>query len=222
MRNILNASAPTPESGNIFLYILIAIVLFASLTFVLSREQGGGDKTILDQASIQSNMQRLTGYVGEVSQSWTQMKNTGSDLDRVSLMLPTNVAFNTAPTIHKLFHPDGGGILYRDMNEAIFRENATAPVGWKFVLVNADFSSTSATDLLMSYVNISQKICAKINATIRNDAAIPVTTVDATNTFINGTAPLTEAACPDCKAYASLCIEDVNGLDVFYNMVEMR
>lgn len=222
MKNVRNLSVFTPESGNIFLYILIAIVLFASLTFVLSRGQDGGDKTIYDQANLQSSMQRLTGYVGEVSQSWTQMKNTGSDLDRVSLMIPTDAAFNTAPTIHKLFHPDGGGILYRDMNEAIFRENATAPVGWNFVLVNADFSPTSATDFLMSYVNISSKICAKINETIRNDATIPVTTVDATNTFINGTAPLTEAACPDCKIYASLCIEDVNGIDVFYNMVEMR
>ncbi len=58
------------ESGNIFLYVLIAIVLFASLTFVLSRGQGGNNKTVLDQATLQTTMQRLTKYVGDVSQAW--------------------------------------------------------------------------------------------------------------------------------------------------------
>jgi len=210
------------ESGNIFLYVLIAIVLFASLTFVLSRGQGGNNKTVLDQATLQTTMQRLTNYVGDVSQAWVQMKDTGSDLDELDLTLPTAGGFNTAPTIHKLFHPDGGGVLYNDMNDELFRANATAPVGWKFVIVDADFSPTSSTDLLMTYVNISEKLCAKINLSIRNNATIPVTTVNFANTFVAGSSPLTESACPDCKTSSSLCIEDASGIYAFYNMIEMR
>lgn len=210
------------ESGNIFLYVLIAIVLFASLTFILSRGQNSGDKTILDQANLQNTLQRLTTYVGDVSQSWVQMKDTGSDLDKLDLTLPTDGTFNTAPTIHKIFHPDGGGVLYNSMDDSLFYANTTTPVGWKFVLVNADFSPTSATDFLMTYVNISKKLCAKINLSIRNNATIPTTTVNFTNTFVAGSAPLTEANCSDCKTYPSLCIEDGSGTYAFYNMIDMR
>lgn len=212
----------TPQSGNAFLYILIAIVLFAGLTFVLSRGHDSGDKTILSQAQLQTAAQRLLSYVNQSSDSWLQLRNTGTDLDEVDLTLPTAGTFNNAPTIHKLFHPDGGGILYRDMNEDTFRENASTPVGWKFVLVNADWTATTGTDLMMAYVNVRADLCAKINELVRDDATIPVTTVNSTNTFVTGAAALTEVACPDCKIYSSLCIEDAGGAYVFYNLIEAR
>lgn len=210
------------ETGNVFLYVLIAIVLFAGLTFVMSRGHGSGDKTVLDQATIQTTAQRLISYVNQSSQAWLQMTQTGTDLDDLDLTLPSAGTFNDPPTIHKLFHPDGGGVVYRDMNEEIFRKDTNVPLGWKFVLVNADWTGTTGTDLIMTYVNVKQQVCAKLNALMRDNAAIPVTTVNFTNTFVNGSASLTEAACPDCKTYSSLCIEDATGDYAFYNLIEAR
>ena len=40
------------QNGNVFLYILIAIVLFASLTFVISRTQQSSEMSVLDDARI--------------------------------------------------------------------------------------------------------------------------------------------------------------------------
>lgn len=208
-------------AGNAFLYILIAIVLFAGLTFVMSRGHDSGDKTVLNQAELQSTVQRLLSYVNQTSQGWLQQSNTGTDLDELDLTLPSDVTFNNAPTIHKLFHPDGGGVVYRDMNEALFRASAAAPVGWNFVLVNADWSATAGDDLIMTYMNIKESLCAKINDMVRDDATIPTVTVNFTNTFVNASAPLMEAACPECKIYSSLCVQNT-GIYAFYNILELR
>lgn len=208
-------------SGNAFLYILIAIALFAGLMLVLNRGQDSTEHSRLSQGQLQANAQRLLAYVNDASQNWRRMDESGTDLGEISLMLPTNGAFNNAPTIHKLFHPDGGGLLYRDMNEAPFRASAAAPVGWKFTLVNADWSATSGTDLIMTYVNIDGDICGKLNELIRNDATIPTVTVNYTNTFVNGGTALQESECAECKEYSSLCMVN-GGVYAFYNALQLR
>lgn len=209
------------QSGNAFLYVLIAIALFAGLTLVLTRAQDGGENTQLDQGKIQVNAQRLVSYVDQAGQSWLRMQSTGTDLGELSLMLPTNGSFNTAPTLHKFFHPDGGGFLYRSMNETPFRKDATAPVGWFFVLVNVDWSETTGTDFLMTYINLTEDLCAKINDLVRGDSSIPTTTVNFNTTFNTGGTSFQEAQCAECKNYNSLCIES-GGSYAFYNIIEMR
>lgn len=209
------------QDGNVFLYILIAVALFAGLSFVMSRGQDGGEKTVLDQATLKTTAQRLTAYVDQASQAWLQMHETGTDLDELTLILPSNGVFNSASTIHNLFHPDGGGLTYREMNDDTFRASATTPVGWKFALVNADWTATTGTDLLLTYVNVKPTLCAELNRIIRNDATIPTVTVNFTNTFTNGSAALTEVACPDCKVQGSLCVQNT-GVYAFYNLIEAR
>lgn len=211
----------TPQSGNAFLYILIAVALFAGLILVLNRTQDTTENDRLTQGQQQATAQRILAYVNDVGQAWARMNQTGTDLDDLSLVLPTSGTFNTAPTIHKLFHPDGGGLLYRDMNEAPFRADANTPVGWSFVLVNADWSATSGTDLMMTYVNIDPKLCAKLNEIIRNDATIPTVTVNFSNTFVSGSSPLQESDCADCKTHNSLCLKN-GSVYAFYNALALR
>ncbi len=208
-------------SGNAFLYILIAVALFAGLIMVLSRTQDATENDRLTQGQQQATAQRILAYVNDAGQAWARMNQMGTDLDDLDLVLPTSGSFNTAPTIHKLFHPDGGGLLYRDMNEAPFRASASTPVGWSFVLVNADWSATSATDLIMNYVNIDAALCAKLNTLIRNDATIPTVTVNFTNTFVNGSTALQESECADCKIHNSLCVKN-GGVYAFYNALALR
>lgn len=209
------------QSGNAFLYILIAVALFAGLTLVMTRGQDSGETSQLDQGKLQTNAQRLIFYVDQASQSWTRMDGMGTDLDELSLMLPTNGAFNNAPTIHKFFHPDGGGMLYRSMDEAPFRASAATPVGWYFIAVNADWSPTSSTDFIMTYINLSEDLCAKLNDMVRSDSTIPTVTVNYTNTFVNGSTPLAEADCAECKEYSSICVKN-GGIYAFFNMIQMR
>ena len=212
----------TSARGNAFLYILIAIALFAGLVFVLSRGQDGGEQTKFAAASVQARAQRLLAYVDSVSQAWLQMKNMGTDLDEISLVLPTAGTFNNAPTIHKLFHPDGGGVQYRDMNDADSRASSATPVGWKFTLINADYTDSSRTDLFMSYLNVKQELCAKINEITRNDSTIPTATFDANDVFVAASTDLTTATCAECATHTSICVQDSTTRYVFVNLLESR
>jgi hypothetical protein len=210
------------QSGNAFLYILIAIVLFAGLTFVLSRGHDSGDKTVLNQAQVQTTAQRLMSYVNQTTQGWLQMSNTGTDLDELDLTLPSDVTFNNAPTIHKLFHPDGGGVLFREMNDPEFIATPGTPEGWYFVLVDTDWSPSTATDFMMFFTNLKQSLCAQINLEITQSTVIPVATFDSEALGDGTLNPLTEATCASCKTHASICIQDSIGRYVYFNTIEQR
>lgn len=209
------------QRGNVFLYILIAVALFAGLTMVITRMQDNGELSVLSQGQVKTYAQRLTGYADQTSQAWLQMKGAGENLGGVSFMLPTDGSFNSAPTIHKLFHPDGGGLQYNAMNEDTFRASSTTPVGWSFTLVNADWTATSGTDFLLTYMRLKQSICAEINRKITGSTTIPAVTVNFTDTFVDGTTPLAEADCAECKTYPSICVQN-GGVYAFYNLIDVR
>lgn len=209
------------QDGNIFLYLLIGIALFAGLTAVMTRSQNGGDEGVLAPAQIELAAQRLILTTNQAAQAYLQMKETGTDLTELDLTLPDDGTFNTPPHIHKLFHPEGGGLTYNAMNEDTFRASATTPVGWKFVKVNADWTATAGTDLIMSYIRLKQPICAEINRKITGSTSIPAVTIDFANTFEAGSSPLLEADCADCKTYASICVNNA-GVYTFYNLIDVR
>jgi hypothetical protein len=209
------------ECGNVFLYLLIGIALFASLTFVITRSQNTAETNVLGQAQVETSAQRLIGYMNEASQTYLQMKNTGTSLAEIDLVLPSAGGFTAGSHIHKLFHPEGGGLTYNAMNEATFRASATTPVGWKFVKVNADWTATSGTDLVMTYIRVKQPICAEINRRITGSTTIPTVTVNFTNTFEAGSTALQETQCAECKTYPAICVQNT-GVYAFYNLIDVR
>jgi hypothetical protein len=211
----------SPQAGNMFLYILVAVALFAALSLVFVRSDDTGETNAIDRAQLKTTAQRLLTYVNQTSDSWLRMRESGTDLDELDLTLPSAGTFNNDPTIHKLFHPDGGGLLYRDMNEVLFRASTATPVGWAFVKTNADWSVEAGDDLILTYLNLKQSLCAEVNRLATGSTTIPTVTVNFTTVFSTGAADLTAAACPECETHSSLCVENA-GIYAFYNMIEMR
>jgi hypothetical protein len=215
----MKKSVPNHQAGNVFLYILIAVVLFAALSMVLMRGQDTGEQSVVSQTELSTTAQRLLTYVGQTSQAWVQMRSSGTDLDEIMLTQPSDGSFNSAPTIHKLFHPDGGGVLYNAMNEATFRASAAAPVGWHFALISNDWSASGAPALTMTYLNIKRSLCEELNRQITGSTTIPTTTAHYTDVFADGLSTLTEAACASCKSNSSICLNN-GGVYAFYNVLE--
>lgn len=210
------------SNGNAFLYILIAVALLAGLTFILSRGQDGGEKHLYDRADVQTRAQRLMSYVNEASQAWLQMQQTGTDLSELDLMYPEDVAFETPPNIHKFFHPSGGGFTYNPMDNATFQGTAGSPTGWRATLVNADYTDTTGTDFFLTYLNLDQNLCAKINELVRDDSSIPAATFDAEDILVDASSPLTESDCPECATHTSICVRDSVNRYVYINLIDQR
>lgn len=210
------------SNGNAFLYILIAVALLAGLTFILSRGQDGGEKHLYDRADVQTRAQRLMSYVNEASQAWLQMQQTGTDLSELDLMYPDDGSFETPPNIHKFFHASGGGFTYNRMDSDEFKGSAAAPTGWRAALVNADYTDTASTDFFMTYLNLDQNLCAKINEMVRNDSSIPTATFDAEDTLVDASSPLTESDCAECATHTSICVRDSVNRYVYINLIDQR
>jgi hypothetical protein len=212
----------TSQNGNVFIYLLIAIALFAGLTMVLTRTQTGStDQNTFSEGQVNIAAQRLLNTASAASQVWLQMKNTGTNLTELDLVQPSSSVFNTGSSHQKMFHVDGGGMQYNDMNTDDFRASSTTPVGWYYTKVQADWTTSSAADFLMTYIRLKQSICAAINLRLTGSTTIPTVTTNFTNVFASGTSDLLESECAECKTYPSICVQN-GGIYAFYNMIDAR
>jgi len=196
--------------GNAMVYILIAIALFGALTLTLSRQNDGADgQGISDEmAALYTN--ELIQYVASAQNVVDQMIFSGTDIGELNFVNPTSAGFNTGSNVHKVFHPQGGGLNYQE------KFNSDIGVGTTYQWfvqnnLNIEWTETTANDVMIMAYNIKQNICEEINKKINGSATIPATTVDLEDIFDPDNA--TETAfdttnCSDCEDYPSLCISN--------------
>jgi len=161
------------ERGNVLFLILIAVALFAALSYAVtqSSRSGGGD------ASKETNLigsAQLTQYPAGVRTSLIRMIISGED--------PTTLEFNPpltfsdcsgAPTTYNrcVFHPSGGGATYALAPSEVMADGN--PGTWLFVGDNeinligqydgaGDPDSVEA-DIIALLPGISNSICTKVN-----------------------------------------------------------
>ena len=145
------------EKGNVLFLILIAVALFAALSYAVtqSSRSGGGD------ASKETNLVAsgaLTQYGAGVRQAVSRMMVSGEVTpDQLLFDIPENFSSLTADEIKRaVFHPQGGGAIYEE--------------GW---IVNAGFQITgvgltdsgapvAATDIVALKV-VPVAVCRELN-----------------------------------------------------------
>lgn len=222
------------EAGNAFLYILIAVVLFGALMFTLSRseEQNDGNSDLTEgRTAVSAN--EIMAYAATVTNAITQMQNTGTQNDQIDFMLPSDSDFNTAPTLQKLFHPDGGGLNYKALpSNAVGAAGTLIPAAGYYVgrFNNIEWTPTTQNDILFVAYNISQNVCAEIDRKLRGTTTIPTfPSGNAKQYFIDGTIfsgsnqNLMTADCAACDEIPAQCVSFVNGATthyLFYNIIE--
>lgn len=187
------------QRGNALFLILIAVVLFAGLSYAVTRSSrsGGGiekETTLLDASQI-------TQYGSIVRQAVTRMILTGS-IDLEIDYTPPNVSnpyCETDPT-HCLFYSDGGGIdhfgapLHGALSQWIYGD------GGNYVQDLGSNTSVSGREAIAALVGVPLSVCSKINqqlgigTTIATNAGaldeLPATTTAPTplsNILLNGT-----------------------------------
>lgn len=215
------------QSGNILLYVLIAIVLFAALSFLLSRQQDS-DSVVgsLDEGKARLRAEDLMNYA-------TTMRTAIENMVVMQNVLPTElnfvkpgaVGYDTAPHTAKPYHPVGGGISQFSNKDEYFL-SGSAKRGWVVQQgTNVAWTQTSGSDVVFTFLDVEESVCREINKRLYKNTSIPTTTVNTSAVFINGggdDADFTTTDCPTCNQRTSFCIKDNAGVNAFYTVVLAR
>ena len=214
-------------------YVLIALALFGALTLTLSsqNDQADSDDLSEEQATILAN--DLIEHAASAQNVVNNMLMMGSDIDDINFVNPTSDDFNDEDNIrhiHKVFHPYGGGLNFKfDDYVDAYWEDATRR-GWRHMTVtNVEWTPTTATDIIYSFMDVDSAICEEINEIITGDSTIPaVTNADVNPLFReDSTSPAPEnftvAKCGACEGFPTLCVSNSTAANyVFYNILAAR
>ncbi len=210
--------------GNALIYVLIAIALFAGLSFTLSRQSLNSGTSEIDDAKAKLYAMQLITYASQVKSIIDQMIFTGSDIDDLIFTKPSESSFSNAPYIHKVYHPQGGGLNAATIPEqATYQISSTPPSGWyldKFN--NVEWTKTSGTDVILTAYQISKSVCEKINKKITGSVNIPALSGNMDEFLLNTAtnSDLTITSCAACEGYSSLCVSNNSATAYsFYNII---
>lgn len=215
------------EHGNALIYVLVAIALFAALGFTLARQNQGADTKKIDKANIELFATEIIGYATQVRSVIDQMSFTGTDIDDYDFTEPGEAGFNNGSPIHKIYHPQGGGLSLATLPEKAINEVSSSPAaGWYLGRYNnIEWTASTNTEILLSAYQITQAVCSSINEKITGSDDIPSVSGDLEDYFTDegSDSELTESACPPCEGYSMLCVsDDSSSMYAFYATMAER
>lgn len=169
------------ESGNVLFLILIAVALFAALSYAVtqSTRSGGGNA---DKETSLLNSASLTQYPASLRTSIIRMVLNGTSVQNLEFNAPADFGALTSNNVG-VFHPEGGGAVYQ-LGPAEVMANNT-PAQWHF---NAEWTvpqigldtAGAGNDIIAFLPDVSQSVCESINDKLNID----VTTGPCTQTVV--------------------------------------
>ncbi len=166
------------ENGNVLFLILIAVALFAALSYAVtsSTRSSGGDAS--SETNLISSAQ-ITQYPSSISTAIIRMIISGTD--------PTEVRFNRPAEYTDLdsteigvFHPAGGGSTYNPAPADIMVSGNAGQWVFNAELEVPDIGIAGAggNDIIAYLIGIKQSICKKINKEHGLGDVAPLLTAD--------------------------------------------
>ncbi|MCB1782475.1 MAG: hypothetical protein KDI13_00620 [Alphaproteobacteria bacterium] len=166
------------ESGNVLFLILIAVALFAALSYAVTSSTRGGGGDASGETNLISSAQ-VTQYPASVSTAIVRMIISGTTVESIRFNRPAEFT-NLDSTAIGVFHPSGGGATYVQAPADIMVSGN--PGNWAFngELEVPDIGTAGANgnEIIAYLVGIKQAICRKINQEHGLGATIPVLSAD--------------------------------------------
>lgn len=164
------------ERGNALIYVLIAIALFAALSFTLGRQTDSGEAGSLDDDRAEIFASQLISYASQAKNVIDQMDFQGIDISKVDFTLPSDTTFNSGTTIYKIYHPDGGGLNLGTLSPTnTDSSNITTPgdppAGWymgrfndvEWSALDSGAGAGNYEDIILVAYGINGSVCRVIN-----------------------------------------------------------
>lgn len=155
------------ERGNVLFLILIAVALFAALSYAVtsSSRSGGGD------ANSETNLissATITQYPASIRTAIVRMIISGRDDTSLNFDKPIDFATTCDATSGPcVFHPGGGGATRVTANPDVV--TAAVQTDWIFTsdfginLVGSTNATNASNEIIAFLPGISSSICAKVN-----------------------------------------------------------
>jgi len=221
------------QSGIGLVYILIAVALFAALSFMLTRTINTSETATLSPERTELYATQLINYAVQSKSVIDQMLFTGTDIDDLDFSLPGEAAFSAgtqSDRVHHVFHPDGGGLNPGKFPTEITTAGTNPTTGWHMGQFNDVEWTTPTADVMLTAYRIPQQVCASINEKVTGNTTIPAI-IGATlpnllvedARHIGSNVAFNIANCTACEGYNSLCISDTAATTfAFYNIMVER
>lgn len=162
------------EQGNVLFLILIAVALFAALSYAVtsSTRSGGGDAS--SETNLISSAQ-ISQYPASINTAIMRMVIGGTSVSDIRFNRPSEFDDLDADTIG-VFHPSGGGATYIPAPSDIMVDGL--PGDWTF---NGDLevpeigvTGAGGNDIIAFLVGLKSAICSRINEKHGLPTTIPV------------------------------------------------
>lgn len=157
------------SSGNILFLILIAVALFAALSFAITQStHSNGGNAGREETTVNSSV--LQQYTASVRGAVTRMLVNEVDITELQFNPPSDFSSLTSPSFG-VFNPSGGSIIHQIGPLSIIDGTSDNPSGqWVFTMhFEVDNIGTSAAgslngnDLLALLVGVKQTVCEQMN-----------------------------------------------------------
>ena len=230
------------ERGNALVYVLIAIALFAALSFTLARNADTGEAGTLSEDRAKLYMSQIVSYAAQAKSVYDQMNFQGIQANNVDFTTPDDSTFNdnvvdggSADRIRKIYHPDGGGLNAGNLPIGSIDDSGITipgdPVpGWYMGRFNNhEWTASTNQEIVLTAYGLNPVICAMINQTINGRTDIPSmgdsikeTLIEDTHYTSGSNTDLTTETgtpiCAECNNQASLCVQE-GGVYAFYTVI---
>lgn len=219
------------------IYVLIAIALFAALSFTVARQGDDGEGSAMSESRAELYATDLISYAAQAKSAVDQMLFTETRISDLDFAQPTSAGFNAGTQLQKtrrVYHPEGGGLNPAALPAEVATSAITdPPAGWYMGRFNnIEWTASPSEDVILVAYQINQKVCEKLNMKIKGSAAIPVLGDSIKETMIDDTLysmgtnidlttdPAGSPICSACHKVSSLCVQD-QGLDAyaFYTVI---
>ncbi len=183
------------EKGNVLFLILIAVALFAALSYAVtqSSRSGGGDTN--NETNLISSAQ-ITQYPSSIRTAIIRMMvSSNISANTLEFNPPSDFAACTNSNARCVFHPAGGGATYVLAPEDVV--TGSSPQAWVFngqnevylvgTSVGANNESATTAEIMAILPNVETSICNRINSELGiGAAAVPDTGINVTTNMGTG------------------------------------
>lgn len=163
------------ESGNVLFLILIAVALFAALSYAVTQSSRSGSSDASSERGVISSAQ-ITQYPAAIRTSVLRMIIGGVGADELYFNAPADFGAgnpiddtdgDTTDENRSVFHPSGGGAPYNLAAPEVMADGAQGDwifsADYQINLIGATNGTGAANDVIAFLPGISRSVCRQLN-----------------------------------------------------------
>lgn len=162
----MSMNTQNSESGNILIYVILAIFLFGALIAIL---RGGGSQQNIDQESLILKVNQVRQYASELERGVQFILAQGHSESELRFAHPNHSSVYgdlsaDTPFTRQVFHPSGGNVEWQDNDPSIQSTDSDWLFNGDNAITNVStIGGTSGIELLAILPNVSENFCTTVN-----------------------------------------------------------